>query len=74
MSVRSSKKLQKNRQFILSNDKKGSTEDKNHPSKNSEKKFQNEDEKEKKKIDWEEEKDILEKYLSEKYPLSKQKV
>ena len=53
---------------------KRSTEDENSVKKVNEKKFQKEDEKQKKKIDWEEEKDILKKYLSEKYPLNVKKI
>ena len=71
MSAKIAKKLQRNG---LSDDKKRSTEDKNFSKKDIEKKIQEKDGKEKKKIDWEEEKDILKKYLSEKYPLSSTKI
>ena len=54
--------------------KKMTTEDKSFPKKNTEKKIEKEDEKQRTKIDWEEEKDILKKYLSEKYPLSNKKI
>ena len=55
--------------------KKRSTEDENFAKKVNEKKFQKEDEKQKKKkINWEEEKEIIKKYLSERYPLSEQKI
>ena len=40
----------------------------------TEKKNQEEDREEKTKIDWEEEKDIIKKYLSEKYPLPTSKI
>ena len=61
---------------MLNNDnKKGSTEDENSIKKVNEKKFQKKDEKQKKrKIQWEEEKEVIKKYLSERYPLSKQKI
>ena len=71
MSAKIAKKLQRNG---LSDDKKRSTEDKNFSKKDIEKKIQEKDGKEKKKIDWEDEKDILKKYLSEKYPLSSKKI
>ena len=55
--------------------KKRTTEDENFVKKDNEKKFQKEDEKQKKKkINWEEEKEIIKKYLSERYPLSHQKI
>ena len=55
--------------------KKRPTEDENFAKKAKEKKFQKEDEKQKKKtINWEEEKEIIKKYLSERYPLSQQKI
>ena len=55
--------------------KKRPTEDENFAKKVNEKKFQKEDEKQKKKkINWEEEKEIIKKYLSERYPLSEQKI
>ena len=54
--------------------KKRPTEEENFAKKVNEKKFQKEDEKQKKKkINWEEEKEIIKKYLSERYPLSQQK-
>ena len=54
---------------------KRSREDKNSVKKVNEKKFQKEDGKQKKKtINWEEEKEIIKKYLSERYPLSEQKI
>ena len=54
---------------------KRSTEDENSAKKINEKKFQKEDGKQKKKtINWEEEKEIIKKYLSERYPLSEQKI
>ena len=59
---------------MTDNEKKRSTEDKSNPKKDSEKKFKTEGEKEKKKIDWDEEKEVLEKYLSQKHSLSKQKI
>ena len=71
MYVKLAKKLQRNG---LNNDKKRSTEDKSFSKKDIEKKIQEKDGKEKKKIDWEVEKDILKKYLSEKYPLSSTKI
>ena len=75
MSSVKSKKLPRNDQSMLNYDiKKRSTEDKSFPKKDVEKKIQKEDEKQKTKIDWEEEKDILKKYLSEKYPLSSKKI
>merc|ERR1712148_12854 len=53
----------------------GTTEDENFVKKDNEKKVQKEDEKQKKKkINWEEEKEIIKKYLSERYPLSHQKI
>ena len=55
MFAKIAKKLQRNG---LSNDKKRSTEDKNFSKKDIEKKTQEKDGKEKKKIDWEEEKYI----------------
>ena len=75
MSSVKSKKLPRNDQSMLNYDiKKRTTEDKSFPKKNVEKKIQKEDEKQRTKIDWEEEKDILKKYLSEKYPLSNKKI
>ena len=75
MSSVKSKKLPRNDQSMLNYDiKKRTTEDKSFPKKDVEKKIQKEDEKQKTKIDWEEEKDILKKYLSEKYPLSNKKI
>ena len=75
MSSVQSKKLPRNDQSMLNYDiKKTTTEDKSFPKKNVEKKIQKEDEKQRTKIDWEEEKDILKKYLSEKYPLSNKKI
>ena len=51
------------------------TEDGNFAKKVNEKKFQKEDEKqEKKNTNWEEEKEIIKKYLRERYPLSHQKL
>jgi len=75
MSSVKSKKLPRNDQSMLNYDiKKRTTEDKSFPKKDVEKKIQKEDERQKTKIDWEEEKDILKKYLSEKYPLSSKKI
>ena len=75
MSSVKSKKLPRNDQSMLNYDiKKRTTENKSFPKKDVEKKNQKEDEKQKTKIDWEEEKDILKKYLSEKYPLSNKKI
>ena len=75
MSSVKSKKLPRNDQSMLNYDiKKRTTENKSFPKKDVEKKIQKEDEKQKTKIDWEEEKDILKKYLSEKYPLSNKKI
>ena len=74
MNERTSKKLQRNSPSMTDNEKKRSTEDKSSPKKDSEKKFKAEGEKEKKKIDWDEEKEVLEKYLSQKHSLSKQKI
>ena len=71
MSVKVAKKIQRNE---LSDDKKRSTEDKNSLKKSIEKKFQKENEKEKKNINWEEEKDILQQFLRQKYPLSNSKI
>ena len=71
MSVKIAKKIQRNG---LSDDKKRSTEDKNFSKKDIENKIQEKDGKEKKKNDWEEEKYVLKKYLSEKYPLSRTKI
>ena len=70
-----SKKLPRNDQSMVNYGiKKRTTENKSFPKKDVEKKIQKEDEKQKTKIDWEEEKDILKKYLSEKYPLSNKKI
>jgi hypothetical protein len=75
MSSVKSKKLPRNDRSMVNYDiKKRTTENKSFPKKDVEKKIQKEDEKQKTKIDWEEEKDILKKYLSEKYPLSKKKI
>lgn len=75
MSSVKSKKLPRNDQSMVNYDiKKRTTENKSFPKKDVEKKIQKEDEKQKTKIDWEEEKDILKKYLSEKYPLSNKKI
>ena len=75
MSSVKSKKLPRNDGSMVNYDiKKRTTENKSFPKKDVEKKIQKEDEKQKTKIDWEEEKDILKKYLSEKYPLSKKKI
>jgi len=71
MSVKVAKKIQRNE---LSDDKKRSTEDKNSFKKSTEEKFQKENEKEKKNINWEEEKDILQQFLRQKYPLSNSKI
>ena len=71
MSVKVAKKIQRNE---LSDDKKRSTEDKNSFKKSTEKKFQKENEKEKNNINWEEEKDILQQFLRQKYPLSNSKI
>ena len=71
MSIKVAKKIQRNE---LSDDKKRSTEDKNSLKKSTEKKFQKENEKEKKNINWEEEKDILQQFLRQKYPLSNSKI
>ena len=54
---------------------KRSTEDENSVKKVNEKKFQKENRKQKKKtINWEEEKEIIKKYLSERYSLNQQKI
>ena len=45
------------------NDKKWSAKDKNSSKRNAEKKFPKENEKQKEKIDWEEEKEVLKAYL-----------
>ena len=75
MSSVKSKKLPRNDQSMLNYDiKKRTTEDKSFPKKDAEKNTQKEDEKQQTKIDWEEEKDILKKYLSEKYPLNVKKI
>ena len=75
MSSVKSKKLLRNDQSMLNYDiKKRSTEDKSFPKKDVEKKIQKEDEKQKKKIDWEEEKDILKTYLAQRYPLNAKKI
>ena len=74
MSEKSSKKLVRNGQSMNNDDKKRSTEDKNSSKKNVEKKFQIEKEKQKKKIDWEEEKDVLKAYLHKTYSLNQNKV
>ena len=75
MSSVKSKKLPRNDRSMVNYDiKKRTTENKSFPKKDVEKKIQKEDEKQKTKIDWEEEKDILKKYLSEKYPLSNKKI
>merc|ERR1711989_127527 len=71
MSVKVAKKIQRNE---LSDGKKRSTEDKNSFKKSTEKKFQKENEKEKKNINWEAEKDILQQFLRQKYPLSNSKI
>ena len=65
-----SKKVIRNGQTMLNNDKKKrSTEDKNILKKDAEKKFKKGKEVKKAKIDWEEEKDVIKKYLSQEYPL-----
>ena len=75
MSSVKSKKLPRNDQSMVNYGiKKRTTENKSFPKKDVEKKIQKEDEKQKTKIDWEEVKDILKKYLSEKYPLSNKKI
>ena len=75
MSSVKSKKLPRNDQSMVNYDiKKRATENKRFPKKDVEKKIQREVEKQTTKIDWEEEKDILKKYLSEKYPLSNKKI
>ena len=71
MSVKLAKKLERNG---LNHEKQRSTEDKNFSKKDTEKKNQEEDREEKTKIDWEEEKDIIKKYLSQKYPLTTSKI
>ena len=69
-----SKKVLRNGQITLNNEKKKrSAEDKNILKKNAEKKFKKEKEIKETKIDWEEEKDIIEKYLSQEYPLMNSK-
>ena len=76
MSSKSYKKLLAKDQVTSHNVKeKRSTEDENSVKKVNEKKFQKEDEKQKKKtINWEEEKEIIKKCLSEIYPLCQQKI
>ena len=76
MSSKSYKKSATKDQVMSHNvNKKRTTEDENFVKKDNEKKFQKEDEKQKKKkINWEEEKEIIKKYLSERYPLSHQKI
>ena len=76
MSSKSYKKSATKDQVMSHNvNKKRTTEDENFVKKDNEKKFQKEDEKQKKKkINWEEEKEIIKKYLSERYPLSEQKI
>ena len=75
MSPLKYKKQSRNDRSMLNDEgKKRTTEDKSFPKKNTEKKIEKEDEKQRTKIDWEEEKDILKKYLSEKYPLSNKKI
>ena len=76
MSSKSYKKSPTKDQVMSHNvNKKRTTEDENFAKKVNEKKFQKEDEKQKKKkINWEEEKEIIKKYLSERYPLSEQKI
>ena len=75
MSPLKYKKQSRNDRSMLNDEgKKMTTEDKSFPKKNTEKKIEKEDEKQRTKIDWEEEKDILKKYLSEKYPLSNKKI
>ena len=76
MSSKSYKKSPTKDQVMSHNvNKKRPTEDENFAKKVNEKKFQKEDEKQKKKkINWEEEKEIIKKYLSERYPLSEQKI
>ena len=74
MSEKSTKKLVRNGQSMNNNDKKRSAEDKNSSKKNAEKKFPKENEKQKEKIDWEEEKEVLKAYLHKTYPLSQHKV
>ena len=65
-----SKKVLRNGQITLNNEKKKrSAEDKNILKKNAEKKFKKEKEIKETKIDWEEEKDIIKKYLSQEYTL-----
>ena len=65
-----SKKVIRNGQTTLNNDKKKrSTEDKNILKKDAEKKFKKGKEVKKPKIDWEEEKDAIKKYLGQEYPL-----
>ena len=74
MSEKTSKKQVRNGQSMNYEDKKRSTEDENSSKKNVEKKFQKEIEKQKRKINWEEEKDVLKAYLHKTYPLTQLKV
>ena len=65
-----SKKVIRNGQTTLNNDKKKrSTEDKNILKKDAEKKFKKGKEVKKTKIYWQEEKDVIKKYLGQEYPL-----
>ena len=75
MSLSVSKKTPRNGHPTLNDDKKKrSPEDKNILKRNIEKSLQKEEENKKKTIDWEEEKDIIKKFLSQEYPLSSQKI
>ena len=68
-------KINRNGPYMMNDAKKRYTEVKNSVKKDGEKKFQKETTNEKKKIDWEKEKDVLQKYIGKKYPLmSKQKI
>ena len=68
-------KINRNGPYMMNDAKKRYTEVKNSVKKDGEKKFQKETTNEKKKIDWEKEKDVLQKYIGKKYPLmSKQRI
>ena len=69
MSLKSDNKSTRNGQVILNDEKKRSSENKSNFKKIIEKKSQKEDGKKEKKINWEEEKDVIESYFRQRHPM-----
>ena len=69
MSLKSDNKSTRNGQVILNDEKKRSSENKSNFKKIIEKKSQKEDGKKEKKINWEEEKDVIESYFRQRHSM-----